>query len=188
MGHRGRSHVPGAPGLAPTLGPLGWVSGPLLPTPQEPGEICGQAARIAALQRMRRALLQVGLMMAVQWCKLMWLIDVRHCVIAARGDSYFEQPTASGISRESPGPYDSGNGMPLRWALLLVVQLIWDFKLTHLTSSCRGGLFRRPPPGSQESPDARIQRLSLQGYVGFASGTVVYPDYTGAGTTSEGSN
>ena len=124
MGRRGRSRVPGVLGLAPTLDPLGWAGGPLLPTPPELGEIYGQAARLVVLQRMRPALLQVRLMMADQWCKPVWLIDVRHSVVSARGDSYFEQPTASGISRESPGPYDSGNGLPLRWALLLVVQFI----------------------------------------------------------------
>ena len=117
MGRRGHSRgsrAPGAPGLAPTLGPLGWASGPLLPTPQEPGGTFGKAAKLAVPQRTRRVLQQVGLMMADKWCKLRWLIDLHNVSFSARGDSYFEQPTASGISRESPGPYDSGNGLPLR--------------------------------------------------------------------------
>ena len=81
MGRRGRSRVPGVLGLAPTLDPLGWAGGPLLPTPPELGEIYGQAARLVVLQRMRPALLQVRLMMADQWCRPVWLIDVRHSVV-----------------------------------------------------------------------------------------------------------
>ena len=103
-GHNRGSRAPGAPGLAPTLGPLGWASGPLLPTPQEPGGTFGKAAKLAVPQRTRRVLQQVGLMMADKWCKLRWLIDLHNVSFQPEVTATLSSPRRVELAVNHRGP------------------------------------------------------------------------------------